>query len=501
MPLKANQLKSGVILSYISKIIQIVIGILYTPLMIRLLGQSEYGLYNIAASIISYLGVLNFGFGSAYMRFYSRFKVNEDENQVANLNGMFIEIFGVLGLLAAIAGIILAFNVELIFGPSLNSRELAIAKILILILVVNLAISFLTVVFTTYLQANEKFIEQNILVIINQITAPLVSLPLLLMGYGSIGMVLGTTIVHIIINIATMVYAIKKLDMKIAFDHFDRSLFKEMSSFSFFIFINLVVDQINNNVDKTILGRYQGTTSVAIYSVGANLNTYYTQLSTTISTVFTPRVHRMEARNVSNYEMTALFSRVGRIQFILLSFICLGFISFGKPFIYFWVGSGYEDSYYVALILMCTIIIPLIQNLSIEIQRAKNKHQFRSWLYIFMAIGNIIISIPLSQKYGAIGATIGTSFSYLLGNGIIMNWYNKNKIGLDILQFWKEILKFIPSFIVPSIYGIFTNKLINLNIFTNFIICGFLYIIIFGISIWLFGLNDYEKRLFKSPFK
>ncbi|HIZ71364.1 MAG TPA: oligosaccharide flippase family protein, partial [Candidatus Atopostipes pullistercoris] len=73
MKSKINQLKVGVILSYISRIITVVVGLIYTPIMIRLLGQNEYGLYNIAASTISYLGILNFGFGSAYMRFYSRY--------------------------------------------------------------------------------------------------------------------------------------------------------------------------------------------------------------------------------------------------------------------------------------------------------------------------------------------------------------------------------------------------------------------------------------------
>ena len=147
--MKANQLKSGILLSYLSRIIQIVVGILYTPIMIRLLGQSEYGLYNIAASVISYLGVLNLGFGSAYMRFYTRYRETEGQEKVANLNGMFLEIFILLGILAVLSGVVIAFNVELIFGNGLSISEIEIARVLVLILVVNLAVSFPTVVFTT----------------------------------------------------------------------------------------------------------------------------------------------------------------------------------------------------------------------------------------------------------------------------------------------------------------------------------------------------------------
>lgn len=493
--LKVNQLKSGVLLSYFSKIIQIVVGILYTPIMIRLLGQSEYGLYNIAASIIAYLGVLNLGFGSAYMRFYSRYREKGNRQEIANLNGMFLEIFIGLGVLAVISGIILAFNVDIIFGPSLTPSEIEIARILVLILVINLAFSFVTVIFTTYIQANERFVVQYLLVIANQITTPLVNLPLLLMGFGSIGLVVGTTVVNIVINIITMIYAFKRLDMVISFKNFDKELFKEMSNFSFFIFINMVVDQINNNIDKTILGRYQGTAAVAIYSVGANLNTYYTQLSTSISSVFTPRVHRMELNNASDSEITNLFVKVGRIQFILLSFVCLGFIFFGKSFISIWAGSNYTESYYVAVILMVTITIPLIQNLGIEIQRAKNKHHFRSWLYLGMAVGNVFISIPLSQKYGAIGVTIGTGLSYIIGNGLLMNLYNHSVIGIDIKSFWKEILSFIPALIMPVIVGILISAFVHIDSIISLIIFGLIYSFVFAISMWTLGFNDFERNL------
>ena len=88
-----NQRKAGAALSYVSMMIGYIVSLAYTPIMIRLLGQSEYGLYNLVASVVAYLGVLNFGFGSAYMRFYMRYKVTDDEENIAKLNGMFTSIF------------------------------------------------------------------------------------------------------------------------------------------------------------------------------------------------------------------------------------------------------------------------------------------------------------------------------------------------------------------------------------------------------------------------
>src|SRR5699024_4318199 len=175
--------------------------LIYTPVMIRLLGQNEYGLYNIAASTISYLGILNFGFGSAYMRFYSKYKINEDHKKIAILNSMFLTIFSLLGVLVIIAGVVLALNVDVIFGTTLTIQELQTARILILILVVNLSVSFPAIVFNTYLQANEQFIFQNIFLILAQLTTPLINLPILLAGYGSVGMVIGMVTINIILEL------------------------------------------------------------------------------------------------------------------------------------------------------------------------------------------------------------------------------------------------------------------------------------------------------------
>lgn len=72
--LKVNQLKAGTIISYIQMSIQIIIGLVYTPVMIRLLGQSEYGLYNTVSSTISMLSVLRLGFNNSYIRYYSIYK-------------------------------------------------------------------------------------------------------------------------------------------------------------------------------------------------------------------------------------------------------------------------------------------------------------------------------------------------------------------------------------------------------------------------------------------
>lgn len=498
--MKINQLKAGAALSYVSMGLGYLVSIIYTPIMLRLLGQSEYGLYNLVASVVAYLGVLNFGFGSAYMRYYSRYKVQEDRDKIATLNGMFLIIFSVIGLIAVIAGTILAMNTGVIFGSELTSVELSRAKILMMILVINLAISFPNIVFTSHITANEKFVFQKFVQMIKTVTNPFVVLPVLILGYGSVGMVVATTVLNITIELINASYCIRKLKMRFSFRNFDFKLMKEMTVFSSFIFINLLIDQINWNVDKFILGRFHGTISVAVYGLAAQLNTYYLSIATTISSVFVPRVHRLVASD-NNEELTKLFTRIGRVQFIILSLISSGLIFFGRPFINMWAGKNYDGSYPIVLLLIIPVTIPLIQNIGIEIQRAKNMHQFRSWVYFFIALGNLGLTIPLAKVYGGTGAAIGTAASLIIGNGLIMNWYNHVKVGLDMKFFWKQILIFAQALIIPGIAGIVMNSFFNLNDIFPFLLSGIIYLIIFTISMWKIGMNQYEKDLLGKPIK
>lgn len=477
------------------------VSIAYTPVMLRLLGQREYGLYNLVASVVAYLGILNFGFGSAYMRYYSRYKVIDDKDKIANLNGMFLIIFSVIGFIAVIAGTILAINSDFIFGNKLNSVELNKSKILMIILVVNLAISFPNIIFTSYITANEKFIFQKFLQTLKTIVHPFVVLPFLLMGYGSVGMVVATTILNVSIEIINVRYCFRRLQMRFNFYNFDLKLMKEMTVFSSYIFINLVIDQVNWNVDKYILGRFYGTVSVAVYGLAAQLNTYYLSISTTVSNVFIPRIHRLVAISNDNDALTELFTRIGRVQFILLSLILTGLIFFGRPFIYMWAGRNYSDSYPILLLLLIPVTIPLIQNIGIEIQRAKNMHKFRSWLYLLIAVANVIISIPLAKKYGGLGAAAGTSISLIIGNGLAMNWYYHSRIGLNVLFFWKEISKFFPSIVIPVILGIIINLHTDLYNIYSFIIYSLVYGAVFCLSMWFLGMNRYEKDLIRVPLK
>lgn len=148
---------------------------------------------------------------------------------------------------------------------------------------------------------------------------------------------------------------------------------------------------------------------------------------------------------------------------------------------------------------MIPLTIPLMQNTGIAIVQAKNKHQFRSVVYGLIAIINIIMSIMLVKKYGAIGYAIATGISFIVGNIIIMNIYYWKKISLNIPFFWKNIW----NMTIPMIGAL--GKILNIYVqeinYYYFMIKIVIYTIIYMILLYVIGLNIYEKKEIKKIFQ
>lgn len=496
-----KQIKLGAILQYIQMGLSIIISFVYTPLMLRMLGQSEYGLYNLASSIISYLSLLSLGFGASYVRYYTLYKKNAP-NKIKNLNGLYLTVFLLIGAIALVSGIVLSFNVSVFFNSTYSLKDMSIARTLMIFLSINLAISFPMSLFSSFVTSQEKFIFQKLLNMGKTVLSPAISIIALFFGYGSIGLVVVATIVSIVVDIVNIFYCFRVLKMKISIKKIDWGIFKDVFVFSFFIAINQIIDQINWQTDKVILGKMMTSAAVSIYAIGAIFNTYFIQFSTAISSLFAPRVNKVVVNNKDNQdqELTKIMTSVGRIQFFVLALILIGFIFLGKAFVKIWAGPEYVESYYVALLLMVPEIIPLIQNIGIEIQRAMNKHQFRSIVYLIMAIINIGISILLVYKFGIVGAAMGTTISIVIANIFIMNIYYHKKMKLNMFYFWKNIIVILPSLIIPTFAG-FLISLMPLNTVFELVRGIILLTSIYFVSVLAFGLNKKEREAIRKVAK
>ena len=500
-----SQIKSGVVLGYINMIVNILVSLIYVPIMLRLMGQSEYGLYSLVASVIAYLSVLDMGFGNAMIRFVSKSKVKKDIEEEKRINGLFLLLYLIIGVVALLIGVGLIFNVSNIF-KALTVAELAKAKIIMAILVVTVAISFPLSVFDSYVVASEKFTFSKTLVLIKNIMYPLTVLPFLFMGYKAITLVIISSTYTLTLHLINMYYCFKKLGMKLYFRFkiVDKELFRSIIAYSLFIFLNIFIDNLYANTDQVILGIVSGTTAVSIYAVGVKITTINQNFSTNISGVFFPRVTKTLEETDGVKKVSNIFIKVSRIQLYILALILFGFVIFGKSFINIWLGKEYLSAYYIILLIITPAIIPLTQNIGISILQAMNKHKFRSVIYLFIAILNIAISIPLAQRYAGIGAAIGTAFANIVGQIITMNIYYYKVAKIDIPKYWRWFLNYMTPLCILTIIILYFIKDVYMS-FANMCLYGVLFIIFYGIYAYLHFddtdksyVNTIKRRLLKS---
>ena len=321
-----NQLKTGALLSYISIILNNIIGLLYTPFMLRMMGQSEYGLYSLVASVVAYLTILDFGFGNAIIRYTAKFRAENRLKEQYEMFGMFLFLYSAIGIFTLLIGLCLYFNVDFLFERSMNMEELNKIRIMMLLMVFNIAITFPFSIFGSIITAYENFIFQKAINIVRIILNPIVMCVMLLMGYRAIGMVVVTTLFNVLTLLINCWYCYHRLHIHVIIGRFNWTFLKEIMIYSFWIFLNAIMDRIYWSSGQFILGIYAGAKAVAIYAVAISLENIYMSFSTAISGVFLPRITSMITQKENEKSMSDLFIRTGRIQYIIMSFILIGFI-------------------------------------------------------------------------------------------------------------------------------------------------------------------------------
>lgn len=496
-----NQLRIGVVLSYINLGISCIIPFVYTPVMLRVLGQSEYGLYSLANSVISYLTLLTFGFGSTVIRYLSKYRAENNKEGMQKTFGLFLCLYGVAALVVLIVGTIISFNVEGIFHRGLTGTEINKIHILILIMTFNTALSFPLSVFSSVITSYERYIYRKVIDMISTIAAPVFNLIALYMGFASVGMALTSTILQFIMLPLNMGYCFRVLKIAPKFGKISLDLLREMLSFSFYAFLGTLVDLLFWSTDKVILGMLASSTAVAIYNVGGTFNNIVINLSTSISGVLTPRITGMVVTDAGTDKLTELFIRVGRLQYLIIALIISGFTVFGQSFIFLWAGTDYAGSYWIAILTMFPLCIPLIQNTGLSIVTAQNKHKFRSIVYLIVAVLNAVSTYLIVPIMGGIGAALCSCVSYLLGQGLIMNLYYYKVTGINIPLFWKNIgkMSIIPGGMI--VIGLIINRYYTISNLSIFLILILIFTCIYSILMYAFCLNNYEKNIIKEPVK
>lgn len=494
--IKINQLKGGAALSYVTIFLTNIIGLLLTPFIIRSLGSAEYGLYTMIGALIGYMSVLDFGLNNTVVRFVAKFKAENDKKGEENFLAHSFIMYTCISLLVTIVGSILYFNLENLYGETLTTNQIGKAKIMMLILIFNLAISLPGGAFRGICSGYEEFILPKLVNIIRYIIRSFLVVAVLLYGGDSIGLVILDTIMNLIIISINIYIVFSLLEVRIKMHSYDKNLFSSILGFSLWLFVFAIVQQLRWQFGQLIIGAFFTTSIVAIYAVGITLGNYYGAFSGAIAGVFLPRAIQMTVKNIPKKQLTDTFIKISRIILLVLLYILGGFIIVGKDFVFYWVGEEYNMAYYYAIIIMIGLTPTLSQGFANNILEAKQLLKYRGLLLLFLTITGTVISIYLVQDYGVISMILVTVFFLLLERVLMIPYYIK-KANLDMLRYYKEIFPLSIIIVASIVISLLKNYFFpnrNLYVFFGSMLCYSLVYI--GVSFLI--ITTYEKELFKS---
>ena len=498
-----SERKKGAILSYIQVVLSVAVSVIYVPVLLRYLGQSEYGLYQIVGSFFSYISVFESCMSTGVLRNYCNALGSQDKEAADVTLSMAKVIYRVMAALMVVAGVIVLFAFRSFYASSFTASELKESSAILLLLFADMMGTLLGSVYLTILTGHEKFTFLKVLAIIIQVAQPF----FVILCVRKIPYAITVSTVIVVFNVLTVLmrylYVTRKLKIRIVKKKRNRKVIGEIVGLSATILLGCIADQIFWKTDQVILGKLFSTTVVAVYSVGAQIYMMYMQFGTQIASVFYPKVSILYQEENGLQKVSDLFIRVGRATFFVILLVLSGFIIFGREFLLVWVGEGYEAAYWVAIIVMLPFSVDLAQNLGLCILQVKGQYGFRAKIYLLSALLNIITTVLFARRIGITGAALSTGISMFLTSGLIMNWFFQKRVGLNMIKFWKTTIGIISLAVLLTGAACFIKGMIWHDP-VSVIQLGLgilLYTIVYGAVMFLFAADPAERELLQRLLK
>lgn len=491
-----NQLKKAALLSYINIGFTNIIGLVLTPFIIRTLGTSDYGLYSLIGSLVAYLALMDLGLNSSVVRFISKYRAENNSQEEQQFLGTTMLVYGLISVVLLVVGVILYFNLDLIFDKSLSVSQLEDAKIMFLILLFNIVITLPGGTFSAICTAYQEFVFPRLLQIIRYVFRTIAVFAVLTYGGKAISLVIIDTVFSLIFILITFYFCVFKLKVKFKLDRSYKTKMHEIFSYSIWIFITVIVFSFQWNAGQLILGMNLNTSVVAVFAIGLMLGSYLGAFAGVVNTLLLPKAAADLANNNTPEAITYTMIRVGRMNVFISFVIITGFLLVGKEFVILWVGNSYIQAWNIALIIMLVTVIALSQSFGNSILEIKNKIKYRSIFTLCSMSIAVAFSFFFATDYGMYGVLIPIAVSMFI-NTIFNNILFIRHFQFKIIDFYKKTFLYQTLFTsIFVIIGYFIKDMVTLNSWVSFSAIGSSFILVYVVFYYLLLFSKEEKSFF-----
>jgi len=436
--------------SYLRLIVQISVFFFLTPLIIRMLGQENYGLWTMLTAVVSLFGLLEFGFGTATMRFVAAART--DDARLREIASTLMVLHVLLTILAT-AGIGL---LSLFLGPvlGLSEEQVVVGRQLLWLFGLRLVILYLP----------------------GALYLATVSVELTLYALFSLGRFRAR-------------FSLRLVRM---------SVLREIASFSFFAFVTQIAGLVLLRTDPIIVQYFMPLSAVAVYGVALRLGQYLFLLLKQSTNVFAPAIAEFHAERE---EVKIRFLLVNGTRFAMApaGLALVGVLLFGRTAIVLWVGASFAEAANVLNIIVGASFLLVPQMVAAAVLAMTGHHRVSGTLALVSTVANIAVSLLLVRPLGLVGVALGTLTAVVVVDfGILVAWTCR----IHELRYLRWLWRVIPASLVPGMLamatGLLVRHLMTPESWPSVLLAAVPVIITYLLVFWFFFVEASEKELIRS---
>lgn len=476
-------------------------GLVVTPIVIRSLGKSGYGVWSFIGAVTIYLSLLDFGVGPAIVRFGAEARGRRAPDELNEIASTGLVLYAVIGIVTLPVGALIAWLVPWLAHVH-GGHLVWDARIATFLIVLSLALRFPLGLFNNLLIAQQRWDVQNLGNFLSTVLyAGLVAV--LMPRYGSLILVaaitLGTTLLRLLFPLAWLRRELPGLRLRRQF--VTRSGLRELTLFSSSNFLVQVSQKIVFSTDVIVVTLVLGSSRAGVYSVAAKLFALAFGIGTAATSLMFPAFAELEGAAALERQRRLLLSglRAGTALMLLLA---LPMLLIPDLLIDAWISRpGFGGSHPVMAILAGVLLVhqPIFVLTQFLIARARQGEV--AIASIAATLANLVLSFVLAWAWGIDGVAVST----LLTDALLLAWIvprlGAPAAGVSSRAVYGAIARpFVPALVAAALVFIGVARLLEPSTLVTLAPLGALWALVGAAVLWRFGLAPDERDRFRGQF-
>lgn len=490
-----KKIVSGVVWQTMVNIVNAIYGFVAVPILINYFGKAEYGLIGLAMSVNVYMRLMDMGFNSTNVRFFSTWLSKKEHDKLKRGFQTSLSFYGTIGLINTIILLGIAFFSESIFNVTPEQDE--ILKHLFYILAVSAFCSWFSSCFDQLIKSTENvaWLQKRSLITKLLMVAVLVAT---VCGKLSIELYYALTCLAALVIVPLSVKKIKVEAPYISFlPKWDWTLLKEMLPYCMNIFSFSLFQFSFYNLRPVFLGMQGSVESVADYRILNGIVHIVVVMGGAFTGVLLPSTSKVVATNNLNAFYKVAYNGTKYVS-ILLCFCCFGMMTIGSEALTIYVGEEYLYLIpWLNVWLLCTLGS---HNQAISsLILAGNDVRALSYSSAAASIVGLILSWLLIPSYQIGGVCIAFVVYIIMQMLFYYCYYWPKKMKINSLKVFTY--DFAPYVLLGLLLYIALQRIPDID-FTVYrlVVKGALFAITYAICVF-FMISKEDKEFFLSVLK